>query len=74
MTLDDDITWREQARRDKEHDDARARAEWEERELTESIEAEESKWRGIFAADPYSEVHYAEPSWLDRSARGPHDG
>jgi len=73
MTLDDDRL--AALRADQERDDADARAEWEERCLVESIEAEEAHWEGVMRAQPESmrNVHYDEPSVLDRAARFPHD-
>jgi hypothetical protein len=74
MTLDDEqIPWREMARRDQEYYDSVLRQEWLDREACESVEARETYWRGVFAQDPYPDTHYDEPSSLDRRARFPHD-
>ena len=74
MTLDDDHTWKEQARRDEAYYDEVLRLEWLDREACESIEAMEAHWAGVFAKDPHPDVWYDRPAFLDRAQRGPHDG
>jgi hypothetical protein len=41
-------------------------------EDTESVEARESHWRGVFAAAPKDVIHYPEPACLPPSSRGPY--
>ena len=65
MTLDDEHA---ALRADRERDLANARAEWEERRLVESIEAEEAHWEGVMRAQPdwSRTVHYTTRPWLNR--------
>jgi hypothetical protein len=49
MTLDDEqVPWREALRRDRERDWADRKAAHDEQKLTESVEAMEAHWRGVF--------------------------
>lgn len=45
--------------------------DWLEREACESVEAEEAKWRGIFAANPHKNdrLYYSTRPWLNRGTR-----
>ena len=71
MSLDDDVSWHVEAMRLRDLDWAERKAEMDEQALTESIEAEASKWRGVFAAEPdwSRNVHYDE-SGYDRRCFG----
>jgi hypothetical protein len=74
VTLDDDqIGWREAARRDREYYEQVEHDEWLAQRDCESVEAAEAHWQRVFAADPRPDVHYDEPSSLDRAQRFPHD-
>lgn len=46
---------REQARRDREERERELRL----RDETESVEAVEAHWQGVFRCDPYADVEYA---------------
>jgi len=63
LTIDEGyISTRELMLRTEAEDRERARAERDERDLLESVEAEESKWRGIFRQSAEREaVHYDLP-------------
>lgn len=74
MTLDDEqLTWREQALRDRAYYDEVEHQEWLVQQACESPEARETYWAHVFATDPQPDVHYDEPTSLHRSCRGPHD-
>ena len=74
MSLDENENWRhaaqierwqQQAREDRALDWAEREHELRLRDETESVEAMESHWAGVFAADPYPQVEYA-PTNPDR--------
>lgn len=75
MESPDHPGWREVAAKQRAEERARAKAEYEEREATESIEAMESHWAGVFAAMP-DEVRNAryrdERAGIDPRMIGPH--
>lgn len=75
MSLDEPTNWRHaealersrmQARADRALDWADQRHELELRDAVESVEAEETHWAGVFAADPYPDVTYDGQPGVDR--------
>jgi hypothetical protein len=77
MTLDEhpyaEPEWVRVARLHDAEQRAIVEREWRVLEDTESIEARESHWRGVFAAAPKDVIHYPEPACLPPTSRGPHD-
>lgn len=63
--------WLRLARATEAADRAARREDELERDETETVEAMETMWRGIWAQAPKDVIHYADPSWIEPACRGP---